>query len=213
MKIYLFIIFSMMSIPIYSQEYIVTPQTITGNFRAEGKTRDQIFNLITDWIIENYGSGRDAVRLYDNRNYQIILGGINKSLCKNPASVAYPDNIFIPYYISVLCMHTMEFRIKDGSYSITYTLGDVNPPGLVKVTDRRFVNAIRLDTIFPTDVETYNKAVNTNLKAGLMGKYRRELILAGSIPMFKELRSDIIHDVKSLMVSVSNTVNKSSSAR
>jgi Domain of unknown function (DUF4468) with TBP-like fold len=202
-KLSFILLLSFLSVILSAQDLKTEEKTITGTFNATDKNKSELFSSINKWISINYNSAKNVIQMNDLESGTIIVKGINVVQYKNTAKQLYPNNKYIPETTTLNFNHLIEINIKDNKYRIIYKITGLDYEGY----DNLFFNCINLDTLDNNAIHLYNQSIEEPLKKALMGKEKREKVLALSKPMFIEinaiLRDNIILTILSIGKSVS----------
>ena len=194
----------MTSFQTYAQEYELDEKTVTGIFEMEGKNKSAIFSAINKWISINYNSAKNVIQMNEKESGTIIIKGINEVVYKNTWKFLYPKNKYITEYSTTKFNHLIEINIKDNRYRVIYKITDIASEE-AEFNDM-FFKCISFNRINEKYIDEYNEVIDGNLKKGMIGKKKRENFKSLTKPMFEELNSSILFDIKLTMKSIEQSV-------
>jgi len=198
------IILTMISFQTFSQEYELEEKAVSGIFEMEGKDKSELFSSINKWISINYNSAKNVIQMNDNESGTIIIKGINEVVYKNTWKSLYPNNKYITEYSTTKFNHLIEINIKDNKYRVIYKIIDIASED-AGFNDMIF-KCISFNGINEKYIDEYNEVIDGNLKKGLIGEKKRENFISLTKPMFEELNSSILNDIKLTMKSTEQSV-------
>jgi hypothetical protein len=211
MKKILFATLFMLSFTDYAQTYTIDEKALTGVFECQGKSKAQIFSAISKWISINYNSGKSVTQLTDSEGGNIVVKGINEITYQNYSKILYPNMKSLPDTAVMKFNHLIEFNVKDDKFRIIYKIVDlyfepevkaVLTPDILKI----FFDCINFKGLPDSTILTYSDYQDSNLKAALIGKEKREKLKQSSKPMFDEINSNIITEMKMTMSLINKSV-------
>ena len=204
-------IFVFMSFLLNAQEYKIEDKALTGIFEVQGKTKGQIYSAINKWISINYNSGKSVTQLSDGEAGNIIVKGINEVSYPNISKIMYP-NMKSMQDISIMKLnHLIEINIKDNKFRIIYKIVDfyIDPatagymtPEIIKMTN----DCINLNGISDIALLTSTEFMDMNLKKGMIGKEKRDKVKEATKPMYDELNTNLVANMKTTMLSIQSAV-------
>ena len=193
-----------------AQEYKLEEKAVTGIFEANGKTKAELFSAINKWISINYNSAKTVIQLDDAEGGNIVVKGINEAKCKNNSKVLMP-NIKSDEYSIMKFNHLIEINIKDNKFRIIYRITDyamelVGYENIKKLT----FDCINFNGVDDNSIAAVNEFSEQTLKAGFIGKEKREKYKSLTKPMYEELNANLIADIKITMESIAKSTTVSS---
>lgn len=211
-SILLLLLFTITSLSTYGQEFTPQEKSIVGIFKAEGKTKANIFAFVNKWIAINYNSAQNVIQMNDKESGDIIVKGINKATYKNIMKDLYPSNKYLPDYNTLDFNHTLEINVKDDKYRVTYTLTDIiKPQELAGYNIDNQYNII-FDMIDFTGlkqdkVHEYNLFIEDWYRKALIGKKKRAKAKELTVPIYEEMIKGASESMKATMQSIEKSVN------
>ncbi len=208
MKKTLYIIILLVSLVGNAQTYTTEDKALTGVFDVAGKSKAELFSAINKWISINYNSGKSVTQLSDGEAGNIIVKGTNEVTYKNLATKAlYPNMKSISENASIKFNHLIEINVKENKFRVIYRLIEtaVDPALTAYVTpaiSKMTFDCINLNGTPDAAISVVNDYMETALKAGLIGKEKRETYKAAMKPMYDDLNANIITDMKTTMLSI-----------
>ena len=109
-----------------AQDNMLSPISADYVLKAEGKTKNEIFTLISKWVALNYNSAINVVQLSDNEGGVIIVKGTNSIVTTNISKALLPNNKLVPNELNVDVNHVLDITIREGRYKIVYTFTTYN---------------------------------------------------------------------------------------
>lgn len=211
MKKLLVVIALMFSTLIFSQEYKTDDKALTGVFEVAGKSQGEIFSAINKWISINYNSGKSVTQLSDAEGGNIIIKGINQVSYKNISKILHPNMKGLPDELIMKFNHLIELNIKDGKYRIIYTIANIDvEPAVAKYLtpelSKKQFDCININGASDTAILAIADIMDANFEKAKVNKEKRELIRASIKPMYENLNSDLMTEMKSTMVSINKSV-------
>ncbi len=201
----------LMSLCSNAQEYKKEDKALTGIFEAQGKTKAQIYSAINKWISINYNSGKSVTQLSDGEAGNIILKGINEVSYPNISKIMYPNMKSIQDISIMKLNHLIEINIKDNKFRIIYKIVDFYidtatagymAPEIIKMTN----DCINLNGISDEALFKSTEYMDMNLKKGMMGKEKRDKVKEATKPMYDELNTNLVVNMKTTMLSIQSAV-------
>jgi hypothetical protein len=188
-----------------AQEFIKESKSITGIFEIKDKPKAEIFALINKWISINYNSSVDVIQMNDLQSGTIIIKGINEVQQKNNTKILYPKMKNIPESTPVKYNHLIEVNIKDNKYRIIYKLTSIASQdyGFNDISFG-YVNLQEIDT---KAIDDFNEVMDENLKKGMIGEKKRELMKIANKESIVELNSNLEKNIKNTMLSIEKSVS------
>ena len=193
-----------MALSFYSnaQEYKLEEKSVTGIFEANGKTKAELFSAINKWISVNYNSEKTVVQLSDTEGGNIIIKGITEG--------KYNLKPFRPKfkrdkYKIVKFNHLIELNIEDNKLKIIYkitNLANIKHPKAQTECVKNTLNCINFNGVDDNSIVTYNEFLEPILIRAYIGKEKRNIYKSLSKPMFEELNSNLISNIKATMESI-----------
>ena len=211
MKRILFVTLLMLSISNYAQTYTTEDKALIGVFEVQGKTKAEIYASINKWISINYKSGKSVTQLTDVESGNIVVKAINEVSYPNISKIIYPNMKSLQDIATMKLNHLIEINIKDDRFRITYKIVDcyIDPaaagymtPEITKMTN----DCINLNGISDAALLTYSEFMYSNLKKGMIGKEKRDKIKESIKPMFDELNTNLVTNMKATMISIQSAV-------
>jgi hypothetical protein len=211
MKKLLVVLVLMLSTVSFGQEYKTEDKALTGVFEVAGKSKAEIFSAINKWISINYNSGKSVTQLSDAEGGNIIVKGINSVNYKNIAKILYPKMKSLPDELAIKFNHLTEINIKDNKYRIIYTIANIDvEPDVAKYITPELGAAqfacININGATDTAILLISNIMDTNFKDAKVSDEKRELLSAAIKPMYDEMNSDLVTDMKSTMISINKSV-------
>jgi hypothetical protein len=208
MKKLLFALTLLVSMISHGQTYTIEDKALTGVFEVAGKSKAELFSAINKWISINYNSGKSVTQLSDNEAGIIVVKGINEVSCANNAKILYPNMKAIPDISTTSFNHLIEVNIKDNKFRITYTLVDINlpPNAFSSVQNTKIPDNINLNGTPESALMINKELMDSTLKKALIGKEKRDKYIESIKPMYDELNSNILNDMKATMLSIQSAV-------
>jgi hypothetical protein len=190
------------------QEYELEEKTVTAVFEMPEKNKSELFSSINKWISINYNSSKNVIQMNDLESGTIIVKGINEVVYKNNMKTIYPNNKYISEYTTAKFNHLIEINIKENRYRIIYKIIDVTSadPG----ADFIIVKCINLNGSNESAIRDYNELLDESLKKALIGAKKREEFQSQSKPMFNEINTQLLNDIKQTMKSIEKSVKSKS---
>lgn len=194
-----------------AQEYKIEDKVLTGVFEVQGKTKAQIYSAINKWISINYNSGKSVTQLSDGEAGNIVVKGINEVSYPNISKVIYPNMKSIQDISTMKLNHLIEINIRDNKFRIVYKIVEfyIDPaaaaymtPEITKMTN----DCINLNGISDAALLTYCDFMDSNLKKGLIGKEKRDKAKEATKPMYDELNTNLVTNMKTTMLSIQSAV-------
>ena len=138
MKKLLFTLAVLVSFAGYAQDSTFT-STISYVNKVEGKTKSEIFSLLSKWVALNYNSANNVVQLNDAEGGNIIVKGINSMVTSNANKAMLPNNPHVTSTIEVKTNHVLDITCRDGRFKITYTIADYGFNLNTKTVDEEYM--------------------------------------------------------------------------
>lgn len=206
----LLVLILLMSFYSNAQEYKLEEKSITRIVEANGKTKVELFSAIIKWISINYNSAKAVIQLNDAEGGIVIVKGINEAKCKNNSKVLMP-NIKSEEYSIMKFNHLIEINIKDNKFRIIYKITDyaVDLASYGDIKKLTF-NCINFNGVDDNSIVAVNEYYDQTMKIGLIGKEKREKFKSLTKPMYEELNSNLIADIKVTMESIAKSTTVSS---
>ena len=123
--VYLFLTV-LITLSVNAQDNMLSPVSADYVLQAEGKTKNEIFTLISKWVALNYNSAINVVQLSDNEGGVIIVKGTNAIVTTNISKALLPNNKLVPNELNVDVNHVLDITIREGRYKIVYTFTTYN---------------------------------------------------------------------------------------
>lgn len=201
----------LMSLCSNAQEYKKEDKALTGIFEAQGKTKAQIYSAINKWISINYNSGKSVTQLSDGEAGNIILKGINEVSYPNISKIMYPNMKSIQDISIMKLNHLIEINIKDNKFRIIYKIVDfyidTATAGYMTLEIIKMTNdCINLNGISDEALFKSTEYMDMNLKKGMMGKEKRDKVKEATKPMYDELNTNLVVNMKTTMLSIQTAV-------
>ena len=190
----------MFSSHLNAQEYILDEKVVTGIFEAEKNDKSELFSSINKWISINYNSAKNVIQMNDKESGTIIIKGINEVAYKNPMKTIYPNNKYAKEYATIKFNHLIEINIKDNRYRIIFRITDIASQDAG--ANHLIFKCINFKGTNDESINEYNEFNESFLKAGMVGKKKRELFKSLSKPMFVELSKNTVTDIKLTLKSI-----------
>lgn len=207
----------LMLVSFYSnaQEYKIEEKAVTGVFEVPNKSKSEIFSAISKWISINYNSGKSVTQLSDAEGGNIVIKGINEITYSNNAGILYPNTKSISDTSIMKFNHLIEINVKDNKYRIIYKIVDIyyEPPATAYLTAEMIkmnYDCINLIGIPDSTILLIGDFNDTNLKKGLIGKEKREKYRLALKPMYEELNSNIVTEMKTTMLLINKSITATS---
>ena len=102
-----------------AQDNMLSPISADYVLKAEGKTKNEIFTLISKWVALNYNSAINVVQLSDNEGGVIIVKGTNSIVTTNISKALLPNNKLVPNELNVDVNHVLDITIREIVYTFT----------------------------------------------------------------------------------------------
>jgi hypothetical protein len=211
MKRILFATLLMLSISNYAQTYTTEDKALIGVFEVQGKTKAEIYSAINKWISINYNSGKSVTQLSDDEGGNIVIKGINEVSYPNISKIIYPNMKSIQDIATMKLNHLIEINIKDNKFRMIYKIVDlyIEPaavefmtPEITKMTN----DCINLNGISDDALLTSSEFMDSNLKKAKIGKEKRDKIKELTKPMYDELNTNLVANMKATMLSIQSAV-------
>lgn len=190
----------------FSQNFIIDNHSVTGVFEAKGKTKSELFSALNRWITLHYKSANSVIQLNDPESGTIIVKGVNSVVYTNADKILYPNNKNISSTSESFFNHTLEINIKDDRFRIIFTVIDVVQESYPELKSAYF-NSLNFINLNDSAIGVYNKSVEYYLKKGMVGKEKRGKYLAASKPMFADICSTLVSNIK-IFISSTQTINQ-----
>ena len=182
-----------------AQEYKLEEKSVTGIFEANGKTKAELFSAINKWISVNYNSPESVIELNDAEGGNIIVKEITEG--------KYNLKPFRPKlkkdkYIIVKFDHLIELNIEDNKLKIIYkitNLANIKHPKSQAECVKNTLSCINFKGVDDNSIVKYNEFLEFILKRALIGKEKRNMYKSLSKPLFEELNSNLISNIKVTM--------------
>lgn len=201
----------MLSLTDYAQTYTTEDKALTGVIECQGKTKAQIFSAISKWISINYNSGKSVTQLSDAEGGNIVIRGINEITYPNNTKILYPNMKSISETSIMKFNHLVEINVKDNKYRIVYKIVDIyyEPAAVAYLTAETIkmnFDCINLNGVPDSTILSFSDYIDTNLKKGLVGKEKRDKYKESIKPMYDELNSNIVTEMKTTILSISKSI-------
>lgn len=211
-SILLILLFTISSMSTYGQEFTSQEKSIVGIFKAEEKTKADIFALINKWIAINYNSAQNVIQMNDKESGDIIVKGINEATYKNVMKELFPKNKYLQDYNTLDFNHTLDINVKDNKYRVTYSLTDIiKPQGLsdYNIDDQYKVifDMIDFTGLKQDKISDYNIYIEDLYKKSLVGKKKRAKAQELTVPIYEEMIKGVSESMKATMLSIEKSVN------
>jgi len=190
----LFTLALLISIVGYAQDSTLTSSISYVN-KAEGKTKSEIFSLLSKWVALNYNSANNVVQLNDIEGGNIIVKGVNSMATSNANKAMLPNNRYVSSTVEVKTNHVLDIICREGRFKITYTISDYGFNLNTKTVDDAYMK-ILLKPYY--DMAYVSKKKEANLRA------------ATQISI-SETKSGIINFIEETNKSIMNFINQSKS--
>lgn len=207
----------LMAVSFYSnaQEYKIEEKAVTGIFEVPNKSKTEIFSAISKWISINYNSGKSVTQLSDAEGGNIVVKGINEITYSNNSRILYPNMKSIPDVSIMKFNHLIEINVKDNKYRIIYKIVDIYyEPSVTAYLTAEMIkmnyDCINLIGISDSALLAISDYSETNLKKGLIGKEKREKYRESLKPMYEELNSKIVTEMKTTMLLINKSITATS---
>ncbi len=187
-----------------AQEFKTEERSVIGVFQADNKNKTEIFSSINKWVSINYNSSKNVIQMNDLESGTIIIKGINEITYKNTTKVLYPKMKNIPENTTTKFNHLIEINIKDNKYRIIYKISDIAEEDYG--FNNLILNCIRFDDTNNNSIDEFNLQMDSNLKKALIGEEKRDLFISMTKPMFDEISSNLISDLKLTMKLIEKSV-------
>lgn len=186
------------------QEYELGEKTVTGVFEIPEKNKSELFSSINKWVSINYNSAKNVIQMNDLESGTIIIKGINEIVYENTMKTLYPNNNYIPEYSTTKFNHLIEINIKENRYRIIYRIIDIasEDTGL----DFMIIKCIDLNGTNDNAINEYNVFIDEYLRKGWIGAKKREEFQSKTKPMFNEINTQLLNDIKQTMKSIEQSV-------
>jgi hypothetical protein len=203
-KIYIFIL-TICSFSMQSQDWTIGEKSVTGVFTST-KSKSELFTSINKWISINYGSAQSVIQMNDPESGTIIVKGINEVSYTNfGIKVLYPKSKLYSEETSSKFRHTIEINVKENKFRVIYTLTELIPPSQVQTgLEGLLFDLVNLNGDNSEGVKKYNDLADGYLKAGFIGKEKREKHKAAVQEMANDLNTKLIASMKATMLSIEN---------
>jgi hypothetical protein len=193
-----------------AQEYKLEEKSVTGIFEANGKTKAELFSAINKFISVNDNSAKTVVQLSDAEAGNIIIEGITDG--------KYNLKPFRPKlkrdkYIIVKFNHLIEINVADNKLKMIYkitNLADIKHPKAQAECVKNTLNCINFKGVDDNSIVKYNEFLEFILKGALIGKEKRNIYKSLSKPLFEELNSNLINNIKLTMESIAKATTVAS---
>ena len=194
-----------MAVSFYSnaQEYKLEEKSVTGIFEANSKTKAELFSAINKWISVNYNSPKSVIELNDLESGTIIIEGITDGKYNlKPFRPKYKKD----KYVIIKFNHLIEINIEDNKLKIIYKITNLANLKHSKAKtecanecDLNILNCINFNGVDDNSIVKYNEFLEFILKRALIGKEKRSIYKSLSKPLFEELNSNLISNIKVTM--------------
>lgn len=186
------------------QEYELEEKAVTAVFEIPDKNKSELFSSINKWISINYNSSKNVIQMNDLESGTIIIKGINEVVYKNNMKSLYPNNIYIKEYATTKFNHLIEINIKDYRYRVVYKIIDIasEDTGL----DFMIFKCINFNGTNESSVSQYNYLLDEYLKKGWIGEKKRKELQSQTEPMFDEINTNLLNDIKQTIKSIEQSV-------
>ena len=193
---------------VHGQDYKLEEKSISAVYEVNEKSKSDLYIAINKWISINYNSAKNVIQMNDKESGSIIIKGINEIVYKNTWKSMYPSNSLINEYSSLQFNHLIQIDIKDNKYRIVFKITDIasNDEGFNDI----LLKGINFEGTNEQAIAEYNMKTDNLLKQGLIGKTRRENYLALTKPMFDEINTKLILDIKTILKSLESSIISSS---
>ncbi len=186
------------------QEYESEEKSVTGIYEIPETNKSVLFASINKWISINYNSAKNVIQLNDKESGTIIIKGINEVIYKNTMKTLYPKNKYIQDYSTIKFNHLIEINIKDNKYRIIYRIIDIASEDTG--SNNIVFKCVNLNGTKEESIIEYNQFIDNLLKKGLIGVKKREKFQSLTKPMFEELNTSLLNDIKQTMKSIKQSV-------
>ena len=183
-----------------AQEYKLEEKSVTGIFEANGKTKVELFSAINKWISDNYKSANSVIQLNDAEGGNIIIEGITEG--KFNLKPFWPKLKRDKYEI-VKFNHLIELNIVDNKLKMIYKITNLANLKHSKAKtecanecDINILNCINFNGVDDNSILAYNEFLESNYRMRSIEKIKIDKLLK---PMFEELNSNLISNIKVTM--------------
>ena len=192
-----------MALSFYSnaQEYILEEKSVTGIFESNGKTKAELFSAINKWISDNYKSANSVIQLNDAEGGNIIIEGITEG--KFNLKPFWPKLKRDKYEI-VKFNHLIELNIVDNKLKMIYKITNLANLKHSKAKtecanecDINILNCINFNGVDDNSIVAYNEFLESIYRR--MSIEKINIYKSLSKPMFEELNSNLISNIKVAM--------------
>jgi len=183
-----------------AQEFKIEDKTLTGIFEVKEKTKAQIFTSINKWVSINYNSAKNVIQMNELESGILILKGINEVSYKNPSKVTMPNNKYVSEFTTANFAHLVEINIKDNKYRIIFKIITLAQEDLG--FNETYMNCINLSGAKDSAVQNYNDELDKAFKNTLVSVGKREKLKEFTKPMFEEINTKLLVNLKALMLSI-----------
>jgi hypothetical protein len=173
---------------------------VTGIFEANGKTKAELFSAINKWISDNYKSANRVIQLNDAEGGNIIIEGITEG--KFNLKPFWPKLKRDKYEI-VKFNHLIELNIVDNKLKMIYKITNLANLKHSKAKtecanecDINILNCINFNGVDDNSILAYNEFLESNYRMRSIEKIKIDKLLK---PMFEELNSNLISNIKITM--------------
>jgi hypothetical protein len=204
----------LMAVSFYSnaQEYILEEKSVTGIFEANGKTKAELFSAINKWISDNYKSANSVIQLNDAEGGNIIIEGITEG--KFNLKPFWPKLKRDKYEI-VKFNHLIELNIVDNKLKMIYKITNLANLKHSKAKtecsnecDINTLNCINFNGVDDNSIVAYNEFLESIYRR--MSTEKIKIYKSLSKPMFEELNSNLISNIKGTMESIAKSTTATS---
>ena len=182
-----------------AQEYKLEEKSVTGIFETNGKTKAELFSAINKWISVNYNSPKSVIELNDLESGTIIIEGITDGKYNlKPFRPKYKKD----KYVIIKFNHLIEINIEDNKLKIIYkitNLANIKHPKSQAECVKNTLSCINFKGVDDNSIVKYNEFLEFILKRALIGKEKRSIYKSLSKPLFEELNSNLISNIKVTM--------------
>lgn len=203
MKNILSIAFLLMYCISNAQEFRTEKNAIIGNFEFENKNKSELFTSLNNWISLNYDMSKD-VQMNDLESGKIIISGMNEISYRSLAKALYPNKKGIRAFDPLKFNHIIEIDVKDNSYEIIYKIIDLATENVGK--DNLFFKCIDLNRTNEIAIRKYNEQNTLFLTEALVKKKKIAEYSALARPMFEEINSTLLINLKQTMLQIGQAV-------
>lgn len=199
-----------------AQEYVLEEKVVTGIFEIKKKNKSELYSSINKWISINYNSAKNVIQMNDKESGTIIIKGINEVTYKNTMKILSPNNKLVMDFAKMKFNHLIEINIKDNRYRVIFRITDIinEVPGNILLTSKYYgpntliFKGINFNGTNEESIRQYDEFMEKFLKSGFIGKKKRAAFKLLSKPMFEDLNTCIVNNIKLTLKSIEQSINE-----